>query len=176
MGGTQAFDDPAYFQQPHVSQSAGETHSSLLTTTFAFNNFTVSVDMKTVAQLRQGSAPNPWETAWLFWDWNDNTHQYYCTLKTSGLEIGKVDGGAQVFVATPSTPTVKIGSYQNLSITQTNFNTSTPHIKCVVDGSTILDFDDTAVPNDVNLQHGGFIGLYNEDSRVQFRNVNISPI
>lgn len=132
--------------------------------------------MKTIAQLRQGSTPNPWETAWIFWDWNDNTHQYYCTLKTSGLEIGKVDGAGQVFVQTPSSPTVKIGQYQNLSITQTNYNTATPHIKCVVDGSTILDFDDTAVPNDANLQKGGFIGLYCEDSRVQFRNVQISPL
>lgn len=167
---------PGYhYQQPQISTGQFETHAALFLSTFAFNNATFSVDMKTESQLRQVFPPNAWETAWFFWNWTDNNHQYYCTLKTSGFEIGKVDP-TQIFVFTSSSPKVNIGNWQTLQITATNMSTSTPHIKAVVDGVTVCDFDDTATPNDAAMQKGGFIGLYCEDARVNFRNVQVSPL
>lgn len=167
---------PGYhWQQPQISTAQFETHSALMLSVFAFQNATFSVDLRTEFQLRQTFPPNAWETAWFFWNWTDNTHQYYITIKTSGFELGKVDP-TQIFVFTTGAPTVKFGQWQNLTVTATNMQTSTPHIKAVVDGTTICDLDDTVTPNDAAMQKGGFIGLYCEDSRANFRNVQVSPI
>src|SRR5207253_287279 len=144
-------------QAPAASQSPAETHSSLALGPSFAAPFTYSVNMKTVAQLRQGSAPNAWEVGWVIWNYIDNTHFYYFTPKPNGWELGKEDPaypGAQRFLATGSSPVFPIGAWYAVKIVQVQ-NVITVY----VDGRLITTFTDTQSP-----YASGKIGLYNEDS------------
>ncbi|HEY2231990.1 MAG TPA: family 16 glycoside hydrolase [Candidatus Angelobacter sp.] len=124
------------------------------------------MSLNTVAQLRQGSAPNPWEVGWVLWHYTDNTHFYYFAPKTNGWELGKEDpaySGSQRFLATGSSPTFSIGSWHNITIMQTAQNTITVY----ADGNLITTFTDTERP-----YTSGRIGLYDEDAHVEFQNVS----
>ena len=88
--GTQSWLNEA----PEVSTSSSETHSSLVLGPSFSNALTFSVSLNTVAQLRQGSPPNPWEVAWVFWHYTDNDHFYYFIPKPNGWELGKKDLGS----------------------------------------------------------------------------------
>ena len=128
---------------------------------------TLTVDMRTDAQLRTGSAPNAWEVAWIAWNYADNTHFYYFTLKPNGWELGKADPaypGAQRFLATGSSPVFPIGTTHAVKIVQ-----SDNVIKAYADGALLATFTDVERP-----YLSGRIGLYNEDSRVRFTKVAVN--
>jgi len=62
---------------PKASTSPGETHSALMLSQAVFGgDFTFGASVLTDQQLRVNSAPNPWETAWVVWDYTDNDHFY----------------------------------------------------------------------------------------------------
>ena len=68
---------------PAVSTRPDETHSALIVSQESFQGgvrFEGSVC--TLEQLRVGAA-NPWETAWLVWNYADNDHFYYFTMNIS---------------------------------------------------------------------------------------------
>ena len=116
--GTQSWLDEA----PEVSTDSSQTHSSVVLGPSFSNALTFSVSLNTVAQLRQGAAPNPWEVGWVLWHYTDNTHFYYFAPKTNGWELGKEDPaypGSQRFLATGSSPAFSIGSWHNITIMQT---------------------------------------------------------
>ena len=155
-------------EAPAVSVSPSETHASLATGPSFSAPFTYNVSVKTVAQLRQGSAPNPWEVGWVLWNFSDNSHFYYFQAKPNGWELGKEDPaypGAQRFLATGSSPTFPIGSWYNVQITQNAQNTVTVS----VNGQLVTTFTDTQTP-----YSSGKIALYNEDSHVQFTNISVN--
>jgi hypothetical protein len=58
--------------QPMAPTQPSETHSALALSTRAFGGtgvpYRFSGRMRTVRQLRTGSAPNAWEVAWVFWN------------------------------------------------------------------------------------------------------------
>jgi hypothetical protein len=160
--GTQSWLDEA----PEVSTGPSQSHASLVLGPSFSNALTFSVSLNTVAQLRQGSPPNPWEVAWVIWHYTDNNHFYYFAPKPNGWELGKEDPaypGSQRFLATGSSPTFSIGTWHNITIMQTAENTITVY----ADGNLITTFTDTERPYTT-----GRIGLYNEDSHVQFQNVS----
>lgn len=160
--GTRSWLDEA----PEVSTDSSQTHSSLVLGPSFSNALTFSVSLNTVAQLRQGSAPHPWEVGWVLWHYTDNSHFYYFLPKANGWELGKEDpaySGSQRFLATGSSPTFSIGSWHNITIMETAQNTITVY----VDGNLITTFTDTERP-----YTSGRIGLYDEDSHVQFQNVS----
>src|SRR5205085_10706971 len=106
--GTQSWLD----ESPKVGTTSSETHSALVLGPSFSNALTFSVSLNTVAQLRRGSPPNPWEVAWVLWHYTDNNHFYYFVPKTNGWELGKEDPaypGSQRFLATGSSPTFSIG-------------------------------------------------------------------
>ena len=46
-----------------------------------FGNFTYRGRVRTVRQLREGSPANPWEVAWVVWNYVDPNHFYYLAIK-----------------------------------------------------------------------------------------------
>jgi hypothetical protein len=172
-----------HFQRPTASTSPGETHANLVVTEQAFQgDLDFSVRMKTVAQLRTGSAPNNWEVAWIFWNYLRPEQSYYFVPKPVGWELGKSDDtkadpngpecdwptytnclypGAQRFLATGGSPDFAIEEWHTVRVTQ-----SGGAISIWVNGMPIV-----SVTDGVNVLEGGRIGLYNEDAHVRFDDV-----
>lgn len=86
LKGVTVQNNNGFFEYANTSTSPGETHGTLTTSTKSFGDFQMSLYMKNVKQLRQNSLPNPWETAWLFWHYTDNYHNYALVLKTNGFQ------------------------------------------------------------------------------------------
>lgn len=145
--------------------SPAETHSALVTSAPATGDGTFAFTATTVAQLRTGSAPNPWEVAWAMFRFRDLTHYYWFILKPNGWELGKKQGSdRQIFLATGRSPRLALGSANRVRIA-----TDGGHIRVLVDGSRVVDYLDVSP-----LPAGGSAGLYEEDSRVQFRSVSVT--
>lgn len=145
--------------------SPDETHSALVTSASAAGDGTFTFTATTLAQLRTGSPPNPWEVAWAMFRFRDLAHYYWFILKPNGWELGKKQGSdQQIFLATGSSPTLTIGQSNRYRI-----DTSGGHIRVLVDGAVVVDYVDSNP-----LPSGGSVGLYEEDSRVQFRSVSVT--
>ena len=155
-------------ESPEVATSPSDGHSALVTGPSFSNPLTYSVKEITVAQLRQGSSPNPWEVAIVIWHYTDNTHFYYFIAQPNGWELVKQDPaypGNQRFLATGSSPTFPIGQWYNIKIQETTQNTITVY----VNNQMITTFTDTERP-----YTSGRIGLYDEESHAQFTNVAVT--
>ena len=103
-----------YTLSSQTPTSPDETHSALLTSKRTWSDQTFSFTTTTLAQLRQGSAPNPWEVGWVLWHYTDNTHFYSFIAKPNGWELGKEDPaypGAQRFLASGPSPTYPVGAW-----------------------------------------------------------------
>ena len=106
---------------PWPATSPAETHASLVTGPVAVGDMTLEVSSTTTRQLRTGSAPNPWEVAWVLWHYSDNVHFYYFVAKPNGWELGKADPaypGAQRFLATGSSPSFPIGPWYRVRMSR----------------------------------------------------------
>lgn len=163
--GIEGVGDQVLGLSPKAATSAGETHATLVVSNESFQDADISVQMKTVSQLRTGSAANAWETAWLLWNYADNTHFYYLALKPNGLEIGKEDPaypGNQRFLVTTSTP-YPIGHWYTVRIRQAGST-----FTVWVDGVQVATFTDWERP-----YAAGALGLYSEDAYVQFNNITV---
>lgn len=148
-----------------VPTTPAETHSALVTTKQIWTNPTISFATTTLAQLRTGSAPNPWEVGWVMFRFRDLSDYYYFILKTNGYELGKKQGSdAQVFLATGSLPALTVGTQRHVQVQVTG-----PRIRVSVDGAQVVDFTD---PHP--LSGAGSVGLYEEDSLVSFISVATS--
>jgi 3-keto-disaccharide hydrolase len=144
--------------------SPAETHSALLTSAGTWGDQTFRYTATTLAQLRQGSAPNPWEVAWAMFRFRDLQHYYYFILKPNGFELGKKQGSdAQIFLVTGSAPRLALGHRNRIEITAVG-----PRIRVAVDGAGVLDYTD---PQPLGP---GSVGLYEEDADVQFANVSVT--
>ena len=127
---------------------------------------TVQASIATTEQLRQNTAPNAWETAWLVFNYTDPEHFYYVALKTNGWELGKRDPaypGGQRFLATGETHAAQIGTAQDL-VVKTNGSTMT----VTIDGDQVTSFTDRELPYE-----GGKVGMYTEDAVVEFSKVTV---
>jgi hypothetical protein len=160
-----------YFETPKTSTSINESHASQVNTVPEFQNFKLSLDVKTVSQLRQNSKPNSWEVAWVFLRFTDSAHHYYFILKPGGVEFGKHDGSSrdQVFLFSKNTPKVKLGQWSHWDVTLVR-----NHITVFVDSVKLADLVDPTMSS--QLGGAGKVSLYNEDSSVLFDNVQITPI
>jgi hypothetical protein len=153
---------------PKASMSQDETHAALVTTVPTFEDFELTVRMKTVEQLRKNT-PNPWEVGWVVWNYTDNKHFYYLTLKPNGWEFGKADPaypGAQRFVATGSDRTFPLGKWNTVRVRQVG-NT----VSVLANGDTLVTFTDNERP-----YTRGSVGFYTEDARVNFDNISVRSI
>lgn len=163
-------------QAPKASTSPGETHAALTLTQASYTPTLVTASFRTISQLRTGSAPNPWEVAWLLWNYTDDDHFYSVNLKPNGWELGKEDPaypGSQRYLATGSTPTYPIGAWYHLDVTQTVSNgLPTFTVKATVSATgaqtTLATFTDHERP-----YLSGKVGLYNEDAKTWFATVTV---
>lgn len=184
--GTASDGSVVHRQAPRPSTSLGETHASLVTSTRSFGNFSASMRVKTVRQLRTPT-PNAWETAWVLWGWTRDESFYYFIPKPNGWELGKVDDskadpngpectwpaynncrhdGAQVYLATGSSPRFPVGAWYTVDVTQVG-----NRMTVSVDGTEIVDYTDTDNP-----YTSGALGLYNEDAEVFFDDIVVDPV
>jgi hypothetical protein len=160
-------DQSVLSEQPETSMKSGETHSALVTSLSTYGDMDLSVDIRTVRQLRRNGAPNPWEVGWLLWHYTDDTHFYYFILKPNGWELGKEDPaypGNQRFLATGSSPTHAIGSWYTVQVVQTG-----TELTVSVNGAEIVQLSDRERP-----YLTGSIGLYDEDASVHFHDVSVT--
>ena len=172
------------YLEPMSSTSPQETHGSAVATTSSYKNFELSLDVKTIKQLRQNSPPNNWETAFLLWNSIDQFHTYGFTLKIHGFQVEKKDNNnqddsAEIFLVTQNSPSVKLDTWQKWQITVTGTETGTPRIQIWIDGVKIVDYLDNQLGilrNSEIMKQGGPIVLYTEDAAVGFDNVVIRPL
>jgi hypothetical protein len=142
-----------------------ETHSALLIGPRGPGNQTISVRTSTLDQLRTGSAANTWEVGWVMFHFRDLANYYYFILKTNGYELGKKHGSdEQIFLDTGDLPTLVLGRTHAVKIVVRGAK-----IHVWVDGAKVVDFTDPKpLPS-------GSVGLYEEDSRVSFTSVSVTP-
>jgi hypothetical protein len=161
-------------ESPKAATTPGESHAALVVSVPTFGDLDLTVQMKTVMQLRTNSnspfngasAPNPWEVAWLLWHYTDNVHFYYIALKTNGWELGKEDpnyNGNQRFLTSGSVG-YPPGVWNTVRVRQVGNS-----ITVFVDGAQLTSFVDDERP-----YTSGSIGLYTEDAYVHFDNVMVS--
>jgi hypothetical protein len=158
---------PVLEESPAVAQSAGETHSTLVTSTASLGDFDMTVPVRTQAQLRLGTQPNPWEVGWVLWHYRDNTHFYYFIARPDGWELGKENPaypGNQDFLLSGSTPTFPLGSWYSVRVREVGGS-----MAVWVNGALICTYVDRSNP-----YLSGAIGLYDEDAAVHFAPVVVA--
>ncbi|MEZ0164758.1 family 16 glycoside hydrolase [Kineococcus sp. LSe6-4] len=164
---------------PKAATEPGETHAGLVVSTAVYGDVDLSARVRTVAQSRTGSPPNPWEVGWLVWHLREadlrpgvrtgavtSTRFYYFAVKPNGWELGKVDPaepGGQRFLATGPRP-ADAGRAHDVRVRQLGAT-----IDVWVDTAPVVTFTD----DDPQLR--GAVGLYSEDARVEFSRVRIRP-
>jgi hypothetical protein len=119
----------------------------------------------TARQLRTGSAPNPWEVAWVVWHYADDERFYYFIPKPNGWELGKRDPaypGGQRFLATGEDRVFPVGKWYDVEVTQRG-----SEITVAVDGRHAVTFVDRERP-----YVDGSVGVYSEDAAVVARGVS----
>jgi len=155
-----------YTLQSQAPSSADETHSALLTSTATWGDQVFSYTSTTLAQLRTGSAANPWEVAWSMFRFSDLTHYYWFIVKPNGWELGKKQGSdTQIFLATGDTPRMAVGATYQVRV-----QAQGGRIRVSVNGSAVVDY------TDARPLLAGSVGLYEEDARVTFGNVSVVPL
>ena len=150
---------------PQASTSASETHAAMVVSQESFSDVRFSAGFETIDQLRIGSAPNAWETAWAIFGYTDDEHFYYVAFKTNGWELGKVDPaypGGQRFLETKTSPAFAVGTEHSFDIQQDG-----NVIKVWADGALLTTFTDNERP-----YLTGKVGFYTEDATVAFDNVS----
>jgi hypothetical protein len=149
---------------PGVADRPDATHSALLITRETYSGrISFAGRVQTVKQLRSGSPPNPWECAWLVWNYRDEQHFYYVALKPAGWEIGKRDPaypGGQRFLASGDGG-FPIGTWHAFRIVQEGAS-----ITIQLNGVEIASIADGERPFT-----SGKLGLYTEDAEVQLDDV-----
>lgn len=130
---------------------------------YDFGCLQVSGRLRTDRQLRSGT-PNPWEVAWLVWDYSDNGHFSYAMVKPNGWELGKRDPaypGGQRFLATGDLAGAEwLEAWNTLAVRRTA-SSGVSRIVLSLNGRQVADFGDTERP-----YTGGAVGAYTEDARV----------
>jgi Ca2+-binding RTX toxin-like protein len=150
---------------PQGSSSSAETHAAMVVSQASFSNVRFSAGFETVDQLRTGSAPNPWESAWAIFGYTDDEHFYYVAFKTNGWELGKVDPaypGGQRYLVDKASPAFAVGTEHSFDIQQDG-----NVIKVWADGALLTTFTDNQRP-----YLSGKVGFYTEDATVAFDNVS----
>ena len=152
--------------EPRAAASPDVTHGALVHTPESYQDADFDVTVRTEKQVRRGE-PNVWEVGWVLWNFRDDEHFYAVALKPNGWEISKQDPaypGNQRFVATGDDRTFPIGQDYRVTVHQ-----DWPRMTVSVDGRELATVVDTERP-----YRGGSVGLYTEDAKVRFRDLQIT--
>ena len=153
---------------PKPATAPGITHAALVVSARKYGDFTATMTVRTLRQLRQGAAgaPHPWEVGWVVWHYTSNRSFYALTLEQRGWVLSKQDPayrGDERFLASGRTPGFPVGRAHRVQITQTG-----PTITIRANGHLLTQFTDTKRP-----YLTGSIGLYCEDSLARFEAIHI---
>ena len=180
-GGKTWVDNGVLTTYPATATTSSKTFSTLVMSTQKFHNFQLDFDMRTNKQMRTGTSPKAWETAWIFFRYTDESpsnHHYWFLLKTNGYQFGKKDNAPgdstlehQIFLKSiTGSPTAKIGSFQHITVKAVGY-----HFTISVDGQTLVDMTDPQV-YDPSKMSDGVLGLYEEDSSASFDNIKLTKL
>jgi len=164
--GTVSGDDDEVVLEPRSAAGPELTHAGLVVTTERHPGPDFEITVRTEAQLRTGS-PNPWEVGWVLWNVQDNDHFYAVALKPNGWEISKQDPaypGKQRFLASGTDRRFPVGGEHRVSVVHDG-----PRTTVGVDGRELATVVDEESP-----YRGGAIGLYTEDARVRFSDLEVA--
>ncbi|MHC5559965.1 LamG domain-containing protein [Kocuria sp. U4B] len=151
--------------EPRAATNAKDTHGGLVVTTETYLDPSFEVTVRTEEQVRLGT-PNPWEVGWVLWNLEDNDHFYAVALKPNGWEISKQDPaypGSQRFIVSGTDRTFPIGEDYRVKVEH-----DWPRMTVSVDGQELATFTDDERP-----YRGGAVGLYTEDARVRFTDLDV---
>jgi len=153
---------------PERAGSPRVTHAVLVVSARNYRNFTATLTVRTLRQLRQGAAgaPHPWEVGWVLWHYTSNRSFYALTLEQHGWVLSKQDPayrGDERFLASGRSLAFPVGRPHHVQITQTG-----PTITIRADGQLLTRFTDTQRP-----YLTGSLGLYCEDSQARFGAIHI---
>ena len=159
---------------PASAQLPSQTHAALvLTKSDHFKFFELELTFTNVQALRVGS-PQPWETFWLFFNYQPEgsfKKTNYLAFKTNGLEVGFASGDRdQKIFKTWESPAFPYGASEHIKIRR-----MATRIEIEINGQAPLIFDfatDVAKP----LAVPGSIGLYSEDAEVLIQEISIKSI
>ncbi|GAA2600414.1 family 16 glycoside hydrolase [Actinomadura fulvescens] len=160
--GRNGIRDGVITMRPQPATVPTETHAGLIVSLTTYQNVSLRLRARTVAQLRN-VRPNPWESAWVIWHYTDDHHFYYLALKPNGWELGKRDPaypGGQRFLAT-GMPKFSLKRWYDIRVDQKG-----PTMTVRTGDRTLTTFTDTERP-----YTRGSVGLYTEDAEVEFRNI-----
>jgi hypothetical protein len=123
----------------------------------------LSFSVTTLDQLRDGSAPNPWEVGWVMFHFRDLANYYWFMVKTNGFELGKKQGSdTQIFLQTGDLPALTVGQPVKVTV-----RVRGARIRVWVAGALVVDYTDS------NPLPRGSVGLYEEDSKASFDSLSL---
>jgi hypothetical protein len=163
---------PVVALSPRAATSPDATHAALVLGPALSSDGGEAAHFRTrvhtARQLRTGSAPNPWEVAWVVWHYADDAHFYYFIPKPTGWELGKRDPaypGGQRFLATGADRRFPVGAWYDVEVAQRGRT-----ITVAVDGVPVV----SAVDGEraCTRRH---VGVYAEDASVTARDVALPP-
>jgi hypothetical protein len=150
---------------PGAADDPDTTHAALIVTRESYSGrIAFAGRVRTVKQLRTGSPPNPWECAWLVWNYQDEEHFYYVALKPAGWEVGKRDPsypGGQRFLASGEDG-FALGTWHEFRIVHED-----AVVTVQLNGRVIASIADGERPI-----RSGRLGLYTEDAEVELDGVS----
>lgn len=155
---------------PKAPTMPSETHAALtLANNLQLRNFRLNITATVEQQTRLNSAPNPWETFWIFFNYQPTSagkSTNYFLLKPNGVELGTaVDQVGQTFLQTGPADVRAIGVSNKYEIEKIG-----NRVTVSLNGKVVTNF--TGAIKDV----AGSIGLYAEDARVRVTNVQVTPL
>lgn len=156
-------DQGALAMGPKAAAKDWHTHAPLVLGPAYGDHLLMHARVETTAQLRDG-APNPWEVAWVIWQYEDDTRFYYFIPKPNGWELGKRDPaypGGQRFLASGTRETFPIGKVYDVTIVQDD-----DRLAVFVDGRELVRTRDAEKP-----YRQGRIGIYAEDAAIKVHTV-----
>ena len=156
---------------PGRAVTRADTHAALVLSKTWYQDFVAITQVRTVRQLRRGTAgrPNPWEVGWVVWHYTANQRFYALTLEPTGWVLSKQDPafrGGERFLASGQFPRFRVGVTHNVGIVQIG-----NEITVSADGHRLAQFTDTQRP-----YLSGAFGVYSEDSLARFWPIRLNPL
>jgi hypothetical protein len=157
---------------PKVSTQPSETHSAFVVSIPSLKPpYRVQFNLTTVAQLRQNSAPNPWEVGWFVFAYKPDGKFKYLLLKPNGygLELGEsLLNDAQNFLYTSPINKHFFFIGQPYAV---DMNVQSKSISITINGIKYLTY---YLSTNDKLTLDGKIGFYTEDANVQISNIRVT--
>ncbi len=157
--------DLTLFMTPTAAESDEVTHAPLAIGPAHGDRLTMRASVETLQQTRRGGTPNPWEVAWVVWQYQDDEHFYYFIPKPNGWELGKRDPaypGGQRFLATGEDRLFPAGEVYDVVVQQNG-----TLISVSVNGEPLVRFRDVERP-----YRSGRFALYSEDAAIRVHGVS----